>query len=498
MPSSPSARFLGDLVADIADAALVRGDASTIVRGITQDSRRVAPGDLFVAVTGFERNGLEFAADALARGAVAVAAESLPSHDVPTVLVANARHGLADLSAAFFHHPSRSLPVVGITGTDGKTSTTQLLSAILEARGLRTGWLTTVNTRVGAELRSNLADHTTPEAPVVQQTLAEMRDARLDVAIIETSSHALALDRVRGVDYRVGVFTNLSPEHINFHGSFEAYLAAKRLLFVRLPVDGCAVLNADDPCFEALRAATPARVVTYALDRSADFTARDLRLGTRGTRFILEPGGRTIETRLVGRFNVANWLAAYAAATVFGGTPDDLARAAADQHPVPGRMNLVEGGQPFAVVVDFAHTPQALEKALDTVRSLVAGKVLLAFGLAGGRDDANRPVMGALAARKSDFFVITMDDPGHEDPAVIAAQIAAGARPLGDHFTIELDRRAAIRRLFERAQAGDAVLLAGKGHEQRMVVGDQKLPWNDSCAASEVLADLGFRIQAVP
>jgi len=210
------------------------------------------------------------------------------------------------------------------------------------------------------------------------------------------------------------------------------------------------------------------------------------------------PGEHHVETRLVGRFNVSNWLAAYAAATAFGATPEDLIQAAAAQPPVPGRMNLVDAGQPFAVVVDFAHTPQALEKALDTVRSLVPGKILLTFGLAGGRDDANRPVMGALAARKSDFFVITTDDPGHEDPPAIAAQIAAGARDGGGHFVVELDRRSAIRLLFERARPGDAVLLAGKGHERRMVVGDLKLPWNDGCAASEVLASLGYVNQAVP
>jgi UDP-N-acetylmuramoyl-L-alanyl-D-glutamate--2,6-diaminopimelate ligase len=498
MAYSPTPRFLGDLLTDVANAELVRGDPSTVVRGVTQDSRRVVPGDLFVAVPGFERNGLAFVPDALARGAVAVAAEALPEPDVPWVRVASARLALADLSAAFFGHPSRGMPVVGVTGTDGKTSTTHLLSAILEAHGLRTGWLTTVNTRIGPEVRPNAADHTTPEAPIVQRALAEMRAAGCDVAIVETSSHALALDRVRGVDYRTGVFTNLSPEHINFHGTFEAYLAAKRLLFERLPTDGTAVLNVDDPSFEAMRAATRARVLTYGLDHPADFRARDVQLSARGTRFTLLPGELTIETRLVGRFNVANWLAAYAAATVSGAGHADLLRAAAAQAPVPGRMNLVDAGQPFAVVVDFAHTPQALEKALDTARSLIGGKLMLAFGLAGGRDDANRPVMGALAARKTDFFVITMDDPGHEDPAVIAAQIAAGARQIGDHFTIELDRRAAIRRLFERAQSGDAVLLAGKGHEQRMVVGDQKLPWNDSCAASEVLAELGYVIQAVP
>jgi UDP-N-acetylmuramoyl-L-alanyl-D-glutamate--2,6-diaminopimelate ligase len=476
----------------------VRGDPATPVGGVTQDSRSVSPGDLFVAIPGLEHDGREFIPDALRRGAVAVAAESEVAVDVPTLVVADARRALADLSAAFYGNPSRHLPVVGITGTDGKTSTTHLLSAILETHGRRTGWLTTVNTRIAGEPRPNAADHTTPEAPIVQRTLAEMRAARLDVGIVETSSHALSLERVRGVRFQVGVFTNLSPEHINFHGSFEAYRDAKRLLFERLPADGLAVLNADDPSSEVMRAATPARVVTYALDQPADITARDIRLTPTGTTFVVEPGAVTITTRLVGRFNVANWLAAYVAATYFGASLEDLQRAALAQAPVPGRMNLVERGQPFAVVVDFAHTPQALEKALDTVRTLVSGDVLLTFGLAGGRDAANRPVMGELASRKSSFFAITTDDPGFEDPAAIAAQIAAGARSANGIFTIELDRRAAIRLLFERARPGDAVLLAGKGHEQRMVVGSEKLPWNDACAAAEVLGDLGYAIQAVP
>jgi UDP-N-acetylmuramoyl-L-alanyl-D-glutamate--2,6-diaminopimelate ligase len=492
----PPPRSLGELVASTDGAQLVRGTSDTVVTGVTHDSRLVEPGGVFVAIPGLERNGLDFVPQAIASGAAAIVAEA-PTTSGPSVVVPNARHALADLSAAFYGHPSRALPVVGVTGTDGKTSTTHLLSAILEAHGLRTGWLTTVNTRIGDELRPNAADHTTPEAPIIQRTLAEMLAAHLDVAIVETSSHALALDRVRGVDFKVGVFTNLSPEHINFHGSFEAYRAAKRVLFERLPPDGLAVLNADDSNAKEMRGASRAPVLTYALDSPADIAASDILLSASGTTFSLS--GRTVRTHLVGRFNVANWLAAYAAATYFGAGPEDLVTAARTQEPVPGRMNLVDAGQPFAVIVDFAHTPQALEKALDTVHSLVTGNLLLAFGLAGGRDAANRPVMGALAAQKSNFFAITTDDPGDEDPQVIASQIAAGARSAGSaSFTIELDRRRAIRLLFERARRGDAVLLAGKGHEQRMVVGDRRLPWNDACVAGEVLAELGFATQAVP
>jgi UDP-N-acetylmuramoyl-L-alanyl-D-glutamate--2,6-diaminopimelate ligase len=491
----PKAKSLGELVAGARGASLVSGDPAVLVRGVTHDTRILQPGEVFVAVPGLERDGREFVPRALARGAAAVVAQDVLDIDVPFVRVGNARQALAELSAAFYDHPARRIAVVGITGTDGKTSTTHLLSGILEAHGLRTGWLTTVNTKIGPEIRPNAAEHTTPEAPIVQSTLAEMVGAQLDVAILETSSHALQLERVHAIDYRVGVFTNLSPEHINFHGSFEAYRAAKVRLFSLLAADGLAVLNADDPNVAFFRAATRARVLSYGLDTPADIMAHDIELSPGGTSFTLD--GTRLRTRLIGRFNVANWLAACGAATFFGATPDDLRRAVEQQQPVPGRMNIVDHGQPFAVVVDFAHTPQALEKALDTIRSLGAQRILLVFGLAGGRDAANRPVMGELASRKADEFVISMDDPGHEDPAAIAAQIAAGALP-GATYSVELDRRAAIRLVFERARPGDAVLLAGKGHENRMVLGSERLPWNDARAASDLLAELGYAGQAVP
>ncbi|MBV9547056.1 MAG: UDP-N-acetylmuramoyl-L-alanyl-D-glutamate--2,6-diaminopimelate ligase [Chloroflexi bacterium] len=503
MPWSPSAISLAALIAELPGAVLARGDAHTLITGVTQDSRVVEPGDLFVAVPGLQRNGLEFVPDALRRQAAAVATEAVVDTTVPVIRVQNAREALADLSAAFYGHPSKGLPVVGITGTDGKTSTTHLLSAILEAHGLRTGWLTTVNTRIGADVRPNAVDHTTPEAPVIQRTLAEMRSAGVAVAIVETSSHALALDRVRGTEFRVGVFTNLSSEHLNFHGTFEAYAAAKARLFERLPPDGLAVLNADDPNSAVMRAATRAPVRTYGLAARADVTAANVRLSPQGTRYVLQPDNVEVETRLVGRFNVSNWLAAYTAATFFGAGPQDLQAAAHQQAPVPGRMNLVRAGQPYSVIVDFAHTPQALEKAIDTIRELGVRRVMLVFGLAGGRDFANRPVMGELAARKADFFVISSDDPGDENPADIAAEIAAGAGN-GAQFNIELDRRVAIAQLLDRAEPGDAVLLAGKGHEQRMVVKNQRVPWNDARVALELLAERGFaasgsgKVEAVP
>jgi UDP-N-acetylmuramoyl-L-alanyl-D-glutamate--2,6-diaminopimelate ligase len=294
------------------------------------------------------------------------------------------------------------------------------------------------------------------------------------------------------------VFTNLSPEHLNFHGSFDAYRAAKAKLFGMLPADGVAILNADDPSSHAMRAATRARIATYGIDRPADVMADAIELRPDGTTFRLRSGSvdRLVRTRLIGRFNVANWLAAYATAASFGASPRDLAEAAEHTPPVVGRMNLIDEGQPFVVVVDFAHTPQALENALLTVRGLVTGRVLLVFGLAGGRDFHNRAVMGRLAARRSDFFVISMDDPGEEDPLGIAEAIAAGAANAGARadrdYAIDVDRRSAIRRLLERARPGDLVLMAGKGHEQRMVVGGERLPWNDARVASDELRRLGY------
>ncbi len=495
---------LGDLVAQVPDARLVQGDPATPIGGVTHDSRAVRPGDLFVAVPGLRLDGSQFIHDAIIRGASAVAAESPAtlSGGLPVVAVRSARAALADLAAAFYGHPSEEISVVGVTGTDGKTSTTYLLSAILEAHGLRTGWLTTVNTKIGDTLHANEADHTTPEAPIVQRTLREMADAGVDVAIIETSSHALALDRVRGTRYRVGIFTNLSPEHLNFHGTFEEYRAAKARLFAMLPAHGLAVLNGDDPSSQAMREATQARVLTFGHHDGADIWAEHMHLDPRGTTFLVHvchaDGWESLEvtTTLVGRFNVSNWLAAFGADTYFGASLDDLEQAAKRQHPVPGRMNLVHGGQPFTVVVDFAHTPQALEKALHTLRELTDGRVLLVFGLAGGRDFHNRPVMGALAARESDFFVVSADDPGEEDSGEIARQIADGARSEGategQRFTIDVDRRSAIRSVLAQARPGDVVLLAGKGHEQRMVLATGKVPWNDQVVAEEEVAALGY------
>ncbi len=499
---------LVDLVQDVPGAALVQGDPQTDVRGVVHDSRRVLPGHLFVVLPGATHDARAYVPQALERGAAGIVADAPLTRPLPPgralILVPAARPALADIAAALHGHPSRAVRLVGVTGTDGKTSTTRLLAAILAQAGQRVGWLTTVDVQTGGTVRANELHHTTPEADRVQEVLAEMVAAGDTTAILEVSSHALALDRVRACEFDLAIFTNLSPEHLNFHGTMEAYARTKARLFALLSEPSgkawprVAILNADDPYSAVMQEQCAVPVRWYGIDQPADVTAHDIRLDVSGVRFRLAtPHGQAdIGSRLLGRFNVANWLAAAAAALELGATLDDVVRAATVTAPVAGRMDRVDRGQPFLVVVDFAHTPQALENALRTVRAHTTGKVMTVFGHAGERDPANRPTMGRIAAEQSDFFVISMDDPLHEDPAQIAAQIAAGARAAGKtegrDFAIDLDRASAIRTLIGRAQPGDTVLLAGKGHECRMLVRDERRPWNDGDAAATALASAGY------
>jgi len=497
---------LSDLLQDVPGAALVQGDPATDILRVVHDSRRVRPGDVFVVLAGASHDGRAFVPSALANGAVAVVADA--PLDVPPdramVTVPATRPALADLAAALHGHPSRRLRLVGVTGTDGKTSTTRLLAAILERAGRRVGWLSTADIKVGDTIRHNELHHTTPEADRVQEVLAEMVDARVETAILEVSSHALMLDRVRACEIDLALFTNLSPEHLNFHGTMEEYARAKSRLFQMLGEPSpkrwlrLGIVNADDPFSEVMRAACPAPILSFGIDHPADVMARDVHLGGRGATFrLVTPRGEAVvASRLLGRFNVANWLAATTAALELGATLDHAVRAAAETLPVPGRMERVDRGQPFLVVVDFAHTPQALENALRTLRPHTAGRLMVVFGHAGERDPANRPTMGRVATELADYTIISMDDPLHEDPAEIARAIAAGAEAIGKRrgtdYEIDLDRESAVRTLIGRARPGDTVLLAGKGHERRMLVKDERRPWNDRKAAERTLAEAGF------
>ena len=517
---------LGELLRDLA-YAVPTGDAGTLITGIAYDSRLAKPGDLFVALPGFHNDGTAFIADALRRGAVAVVTqrhEALVQEGVPRVLVPDARRALTDLAAAFYAYPARKIRVVGVTGTDGKTTTVHLVSAVLEAMGYRTGFITTADVKVGNRIEYNDTQHTTPEPVEVQGLLRRMVDEGIGYAILESSSHALALDRLLHCEFDAAVFTNLSPEHLNFHGSLEAYLRDKARLFSMLDhsvfkgVEKVAVLNADDPHSSEIRLATNARIIWYSTQNSELSTqhpapstqnselstqhsfvgATDIELLPTGSRFTLVTrlGLARVESRLSGRFNVYNWLAAAALGLSQGANLGQIRRAMAKVDSVPGRMQRIDLGQPFAVVVDFAHTPQAMEKVLSTLREATAGQLLVLFGQAGERDPRNRPAMGRVAARLAEFAIFTTDDPRFEDPMEIAEQIAAGARSEGwqegAHYLKIADREDAIREAFGRARPGDTVLLAGKGHERRQVIGDRLVQWNDAEAATLVLREMGY------
>ncbi len=492
--------------------AEIRTNTDREVRRAVADSRRAQPEDLFVAMAGGQNDGAAFVADAIARGATGIATDlagaerigALPS-GIGHLVVPNAREAVGELAAVLAGRPSDQFRLIGVTGTDGKTTTTQLIAAVLAAAGRKVGWMTTVDIRIGDEVIANPYGLTTPEAADIQETLARFVAAGVEDAVIEVSSHALAMDRVRGCTFDAAVYTNLAPEHLDFHGSMESYAAAKARLFEMLdsptpkPGNRIGVVNVDDAHSWIMAASSPAAIVSYAIDNVADVRAARIESGLGRTRFrLMTPIQELeIETRFTGRHNVSNWLAAAALALAWDIDLEAVREAAETTDPPPGRLQLVRRGQPFEVIVDFAHTPQALATTLATLRGFGEGRLFLVFGMAGGRDAANRPRMGEIAATQTDFFVISTDDPGHEDPAEIAAAVATGAREAGavegQQFIVELDRRTAIRNLLQRAGPGDIVLLAGKGHEQRMRRSDHDEPWSDVAAAEELLAELEYR-----
>ena len=481
------------------------GAAELDVRAVAYDSRRAAPGSLFVAVEGFHRDGHEFVADAVKQGAVAVVAQHKIRTKAPVAVVADSRAALADLAAEVFEHPTRKLKLVAVTGTDGKTTTVHLVSDVLEAGGERTGFATTVDFKVADHVWANDTRQSTQEAVEIQEFFAELLVAGGTWGVLEATSHALALRKLRGCEVDIAVFTNLSPEHLDFHGTLQSYLEAKGILFEMLGqgaekgVPKTAVLNADDPHWQYLvDRAGGASVITYGIDAHADVQGTVLSADASGSRVRVEARGETVEIALplVGRFNVHNALAAIAAGLA-AGVPLAKARDALQRaKSVRGRMERVDCGQPFSVIVDYAHTPESLDKVLGLLRPLTKGRLIAVFGSAGERDRAKRPRLAEVAAKHADFFVITQEDPRLEDPAGILAEIEAGAtgagKARGKDYAVIDDRREAVRDAMRRAQAGDTVLLAGKGHEGSIIVGEEKRPWDEAAAARDALRELGF------
>ncbi len=476
------------------------------ITALVYDSRQVQAGGLFIAVPGVHTDGRLFLADAAQRGAVAALGEALQSPSpLPYIEVRDVRTALANLACAFFEYPAQQLCMIGITGTDGKTTTSNLVSILLETAGRRTGLMTTANFKICGQEWENSTRQSTLEALEVQQFLRRMLDQGVTYAVIEATSHGLELQRVHGCNFDVGVVTNITHEHLDFHKTIEGYRQAKARLFEMLDpardkglgIQPIAILNRDDASYEVLKPYCRVPVLDYGIDKSAAVRAVDVQLQAYSTRFraLLPDTEMSIETRLVGSFNVSNCLAAIATAYSLGVQPDEIVRGLAGVTGVTGRMERIDEGQPFTVIVDYAHTPDSLEKVLATLRPLTSGKLMVVFGSAGERDIQKRPIMGHIAAQMTDFFVITDEDPRDEDRESILRDIARGAEAIGKRqgrdFLCIADRTQAIATAFRYAQAGDTILLAGKGHEQSILIGREKLPWDDRRVAREQLRSLG-------
>lgn len=474
------------------------------VTGVSADSRAVQPGNVFVAVEGGAQDGHRYIPMAIERGAVAiVGTQAIHDLPVPYIQVSDGRLALAYLAAAFYSNPARQLTVVGVTGTDGKTTTSNLIYQILLSAGNLSGIISTVNATIGHEVLDTGFHVTTPDAPDVQRYLARMVAAGLTHVVLEATSHGLSQQRVAACEFDVGVITNITHEHLDYHGSFEAYQEAKGKLFTSLAVTReklqgnprAAVLNKDDSSYEYLSGITRVRQISYSLRPGATVTAQDIASDPAGVRFTAVGPDFSVPIRssLFGAYNVSNCLAAIAATVVgLGVSPDAAARGIQSMSGIPGRMERIDLGQDFTAIVDFAHTPNALSRSLETARQMVPGRILAVFGSAGLRDREKRRMMAEVSAQMADISIFTAEDPRTEDLDAILAEMAGGAVSRGavegKTFYRIRDRGEAIRFAVEQAKPGDLVIACGKGHEQSMCFGTTEYAWDDRIAMRSALA----------
>jgi UDP-N-acetylmuramoyl-L-alanyl-D-glutamate--2,6-diaminopimelate ligase len=476
---------LATLAAVAGDARIV-GDPGVEVTNLAYDSRKAGPGTLFFCVVGEKRDGHEFAGQVVEAGAVALVVERELDVAVPQVVVPSARAAMAPFAAAFSGDPTAELKVVGVTGTNGKTTTAYLTREILEAAGIQTGLMGTVKQVVGGV--EEPVERTTPEGIDLQETFRRMLEGGDKACAMEVSSHAMVLHRADAIHFDAAVFTNLTQDHLDFHADMEDYFAAKRMLFEAEP--GVRIVNVDDPY--GRRLAEEFDCLTFSAEGAdADFRALDVEFDAAGASFTVE-GKAEIRTGMPGHFNVANALGAFAAATALGVDPEKAAAGLAAAARVPGRFEPIDEGQGFAVLVDYAHTPDSVENALRAARRLTEGMLISVFGAGGDRDKAKRPLMGRAGGVLSDLAIVTSDNPRSEDPEAIVAEVAAGAREGEAELIVEVDRHAAIALALGRAQPGDTVVIAGKGHEQgQEFEGGRKIPFDDREVAREELRKLG-------
>lgn len=485
------ARATGDLFTEL------RGPGDIVVSGVSYDSRKVAPGDLFFCIPGTVTDGHSFAPVAVEAGASALCVQRPLEIEIPQLVVKEVRNAMPRVAARFFDEPAGELTLLGVTGTNGKTTTAFLLDSILRADGRQTGLIGTIHTRIGDEVQPGV--RTTPESLDLQALFARMRDRGIDAVAMEVTSHALVLHRVEAVRFAAVGFTNLSQDHLDFHPTMEDYFAAKKSLFLPERADKGAI-NIDDPYGRRLFDACPIDTIGFGISEDADVRAREVKMEPSGTTItmVTPVGELEVRSSLIGRFNVSNCLGAAAVSLQAGIGLDAIGEGLTRVAAVPGRFEVVDVGQPFSVVVDYAHTPDSLDNVLRAARPLAdahGGRVLCAFGCGGDRDRSKRPLMGSVVAKLADVFVVTSDNPRSEDPDAIIGEILEGVsatRTEGPDATLP-DRREAISWVLREARPGDVVVIAGKGHETGQEFKDHTIPFDDRIVAREVLEEIGHR-----
>ena len=459
------------------------------ITGITNDSRKVRPGYLYVAIKGYKADGHNFIKKSLECGAQAIVSEEKLSLDtsIPQIVVRNTRKALSSLSCCFYNNPSQKINVVGVTGTNGKTTTTFLTKSIIEKAGYEAGLIGTINYQIGEKMIT--AQETTPESVELQRLIAEMVEAKIKFAVMEVSSHSAIQHRIENIDFKTAVFTNITTEHLDYHKTISNYMNAKLELFKNLRKDSFAVLNADDEFSEYFADRTNAKILWYGIKNDADIKAEICRESTSDIMIKLKYSGKEIDMKIpfVGVHNVYNVLAAVASAISLGFELDVIKSGIETAPTVPGRLESVPCNRGFEVVVDYAHTPHALETVLQALRNLVKGRILLVFGCGGDRDKEKRPLMGRIADEKSDVFWLTNDNPRSEDPLNIIDGIKAGIKP-GRSFHTQINRHKAIADALSEATDGDLVLVAGKGHEKYQIIKDTITPFDDREVIKAILS----------
>jgi len=473
--------------------AEVHGDTSITITGIALDSRQIIPGDIYVCIPGFSLDGHDFAESAIKAGARALVVERYLPLDVPQLKVEDTRKIVGYLAAELYNYPSQQLTLVGVTGTNGKTTVTHLVEEIARHGGKKTGIIGTLGTKIAD--KELPGQHTTPESTDIQKVLHEMVQGGVEMAVMEVSSHALDLGRVNGCEFESAIFTNLSQDHLDYHKDMDEYLKAKALLFSGMDKNGekqLAVINADDPACDYLKKVTPCSIVTYAIDSKADFKAKNIHLSDKGVEFEISFKEKSAKVfyRTPGKFSVYNAMAAFAWGIMSGYAEDEVIGALESIRGVPGRFESVWGGQPFLVIVDYAHTPDGLENVLSTAREFTNGKLYTVFGCGGDRDKKKRPLMAEAASRWSDYLIVTSDNPRTEDPHSIIQDILPGINEV-DYTVIE-DRRSAINHACKTAAAGDTIVIAGKGHEDYQIIGKTKIHFDDREEVRKALRGIGY------